>query len=127
MAKQIRRERVAEPVHQELSQIIQRHIRDPRLGWTTITRVAMSPDLCYAKILVSVFGEPAAQEISLHILERAAPFLRGELGRRIRLRQTPELQFHLDHSLEHSQRINALINELEIPPEEAEEPEETEN
>lgn len=124
MAKQIRRERVAEQVHQELSQIIQRHIRDPRLGWATVTRVAMSPDLCYAKIFISVFGEPAAQEASLHILERAAPFLRGELGRRIRLRQTPELQFHLDRTLEHSQRINALLNELDIPPEE---PEETEN
>lgn len=120
MAKQVRRERVAEQVHQELSQIIQRHLRDPRLGWATVTRVDMSPDLCYAKVFISVFGETAAQEASLGVLEKAAPFLRGELGRRIRLRQTPELQFRLDHSLEHSQRVQELLNELDIPPAEPE-------
>ncbi len=116
MAKQMRRERVAEQVRQELSQIIQQEMNDPRIGWATVTRVEMSPDLCYAKVYVSVLGEPEAVGQSIDVLRRASSFLRTELGRRVRLRQIPELQFKEDHSLEHSQRIMEVLKETEIPP-----------
>lgn len=112
----MRRERVAEQVHHELSQIIQHDVRDPRIGWVTVTRVEMSPDLCYAKVYISVLGDDQAERTSISVLERAKPFLRRELGRRVRLRQTPELQLRLDHSIEHSQRIMDLLKETEIPP-----------
>lgn len=117
MAKPLRRERVTELVHHELSDIIQREVRDPRLGWVTVTRVEMSPDLCYAKVFVSVLGgDERAHRQSLRILERAGAFIRTELGRRIRLRQTPELHFKLDHSLEHSQRVMEILNEISAAP-----------
>jgi len=113
LARPLRRERVTELVHHELGDIIQREVRDPRLGWVTVTRVEMSPDLCYAKVFVSVLGgDERAQRLSLRILERAGAFIRTELGRRIRLRQTPELHFKLDRSLEHSQRVMEILNEI---------------
>jgi ribosome-binding factor A len=117
LAKPLRRERVTELVHHELGDIIQREVRDPRLGWVTVTRVEMSPDLCYAKVFVSLLGgDEHAQRQSLRILERAGAFIRTELGRRVRLRQTPELHFKLDHSLEHSQRVMEILNEIRISP-----------
>ena len=113
MAQPLRRERVTELVHHELGDIIQREVRDPRLGWVTVTRVEMSPDLRYARVFVSVLGgDEQAHRHSLTVLERAGAFIRTELGRRIRLRMTPELQFKLDHSLEHSQRIMDLLREI---------------
>ncbi len=111
MANPMRRQRVAEQIHQELGKIIQSEIRDPRLGWATVTRVDMSPDLCHAKVYVSIFGDEAAQEASLQVLHRAGSFVRRQLGHRVRLRMVPELHFQLDHSLEHSQRIMDLLKE----------------
>ncbi len=114
MVRPLRRERVTELIHHELGDIIQREVRDPRLGWVTVTRVEMSSDLCYAKVFISILGgDERAQQHSLRILERAGAFIRTELGRRIRLRQTPELQFKLDHSLEHSQRVMDLLRGIE--------------
>jgi ribosome-binding factor A len=119
LAKQLRRERVAEQLRHELSDIIQHDMNDPRIGWVTLTRVEMSPDLCYAKVFVSVLGEEQVRSASLAVLKRAAAFLRSELGRRVRLRQVPELQFKEDHSLEHSQRIMDLLRTTDIPREDA--------
>jgi len=116
VAKPVRRARVAEQVHHELSEILQREMNDPRVGWVTVTRVDMSSDLCHAKVFVSVFGDEKTQETSLRVLQRATAHVRGQLGRRLRLRQVPELQFKLDHSLEHGQRIMDILKETEIPP-----------
>jgi ribosome-binding factor A len=114
----LRRERVTEQVHHELGDIIQKEIRDPRLGWVTVTRVEMSPDLCYAKVFVSVLDpDENARRRSLRVLERAGAFIRTELSRRVRLRQSPELHFKLDRSLEHSQRVMDILKQIEIPPE----------
>ncbi len=121
MARQLRRDRVGEQIHHEVSDIIQQEIRDPRLGWVTVTRVEMSPDLCVAKIFVSVYGEEEKQAESIKVLDRASSFIRSELGRRVRLRLTPEVHFKLDHSLEHSQRILDILRETDIPPEEDDE------
>ncbi len=110
MANPVRRERVAEQIHKELGILIQSEVRDPRLGWSTVTHVEMSPDLAYAKVYVSVLGDEAVQKTSLQVLHRARSFLRGQLGRRVRLRTVPELQFRLDHGFEHSQRIMDILN-----------------
>ncbi|MBD3236498.1 MAG: 30S ribosome-binding factor RbfA [Candidatus Eisenbacteria bacterium] len=101
----------------ELSDLIQHELRDPRRGWITVTRVEMSPDLRHARVLVSVLGDKSEKEMSLHVLQRAGSFLRGAVGRRVRLREVPELSFVLDESIEHSQRILDLLRETEIPPE----------
>jgi len=119
MASPLRRERVAEQVRAVLSEIVQHQLSDPRMGWVTVTRVEMSPDLCYAKIFVSIYGAERDREASLQVLQHAAGFIRGELGRRIRLRQTPELHFRSDHSIEQSQRIHDILKQTPIPPESA--------
>ena len=110
MANPVRRERVAEQIHKELGILIQSEVRDPRLGWSTVTHVEMSPDLAYAKVYVSVLGDEAVQKTSLQVLHRARSFLRGQLGQRVRLRTVPELQFRLDRGFEHSQRIMDILN-----------------
>jgi len=119
VASPLRRERVAEQIRQELSEILREEVRDPRVGWVTLTRVLMSTDLNYAKVYVSIYGDEVTQRTGLVALERAARFIRSALGHRIRLRQTPELTFHLDTSIAHSQRIMDVLRETEIPPEEA--------
>ncbi|MCK4414471.1 MAG: 30S ribosome-binding factor RbfA [Candidatus Eisenbacteria sp.] len=125
MASPVRRERVAGQIRNELSDIVQHGIRDPRLGWVTVTRVEMSPDLCYAKIFVSIYGDEDAQRASLQVLEHAHGYMRSELGRRLRTRQTPELHFRMDESLDHSQRIQEILDATEIPPAVDEEEEES--
>jgi len=116
VAHPLRRERVAEQLREELSGIIQQDLQDPRMGWVTVTRVEVSPDLHYAKVFVSVYGDAKTKRISLEVLGRAGAFLRGELGRRVRLRVTPELRFVLDESIEHSQRILDVLRATDIPP-----------
>jgi ribosome-binding factor A len=123
VAGPVRRERVAEQMRQELSDVIQREIRDPRKGWVTVTRVEMSPDLHYAKVFVSVYGDEEAQQVTMKVLTRAASFIRGVIGRRVRLRQTPELRFFLDDSIKQSQRILDLLRETDIPPDDGDEAE----
>jgi ribosome-binding factor A len=123
VAGPVRRERVAEQMRQELSDVIQREIRDPRKGWVTVTRVEMSPDLHYAKVFVSVYGDEEAQQVTMKVLTRAASFIRGVIGRRVRLRQTPELRFFLDDSIKQSQRIMDLLRETDIPPDDGNEAE----
>jgi len=117
MASPLRRERVAEEIRAELSQILQHEMRDPRMGWVTVIRVEMSPDLAYAKVFVSIYGSESDQAASFRVLERAAGFIRAELGRRIRLRQTPELHFRSDDSIVQSQHIQDLLKRTPIPPE----------
>jgi ribosome-binding factor A len=117
MASPLRRERVAEQIREELSDILQHQLSDPRMGWITVTRVEMSPDLCYAKAFVSIYGPEKDRLASLRVLEHAAGFIRAELGRRVRLRQTPEVQFREDDSIEQTQRIHDILSRTEIPPE----------
>ncbi len=117
MAKQLRRDRVAEQIHHEISDIIQQQIRDPRLGWVTVTRVEMSSDLSVAKVFVSVSGKEADPAESIGVLDRASRYVRSELGHRVRLRLTPEVHFKLDRSMEQSQRIMEILRDTDIPPE----------
>jgi ribosome-binding factor A len=120
VAAPLRRERVAAQIRMELSDIVQHHIRDPRLGWATITRVEMSPDLCYAKVFISVYGDEQARKRTFDVLEHALGFIRRELARRVRMRQAPEIHFKPDESIEQSQRVGEILRGIEIPPAEPE-------
>jgi ribosome-binding factor A len=106
-------ERVNTLIRRELSDIIQHHLRDPRLGeFVTVTEVVTSADLKYAKIFVSSIGGQQEETKVLGVLNAAAGFLRSELAKNIRLRHTPELSFHWDNSIEHGDRILRLIDQV---------------
>jgi len=104
--------RLREEIRKEASDIIQRRMKDPRIGFTTVTDVEVSADLRHVKIFVSVLGDEEARARTVEGLERAKGFVRTEIGRRIRLRHTPEIHFVYDPSLERGARVMQLLNEL---------------
>ncbi len=109
-----RAHRVAEEIKKEVSDILLMELKDPGLvKLTSVTDVEVSKDLNYAKIFVSIYGETKEQVDILKVLEKASGFIRTELGKRIRLRHTPELQFRLDRSLEYGEHINKVLKNLE--------------
>jgi ribosome-binding factor A len=112
-----RSHRLAEEMKNEISAIIARQVRDPRVGFATVTEVRVSPDLRYAKVLVSVLGSPEEKQKTLAALESAAGFIRRQIGARIRLRVTPELTFEYDETIEQGDRMMRLIEEIkkELP------------
>lgn len=111
-----RARRVGELLQQELSRLIQSELDDPRLAWVTITKVAPANDIKSARVYFSgmpgseVDEDPEAVQASL---DKAAGYLRGELGRRLDLRYAPELHFVPDDSLAHGDRINRLLRSLD--------------
>jgi len=107
-----RPERLAEAIKKEVSDLLKEELKDPRIGFVSITSVEVSKDLRYANIYISVFGEKAEQKASLEALKNASGFIRSELARRIRLRYTPEIVFKLDESIERGSRLIALMNEV---------------
>lgn len=112
MAK-IRVGRVAEQIKKELSLILQGGLKDPRVGFVTVTGVEMSNDLSQAKAYISVLNSDDQQtQDTLQALTQANGYLRSELGRRIRLRHTPELIFKLDESIAYGSRIESLLKGL---------------
>lgn len=106
-----RLERVREAVREEVSSIL-RSLKDPRLGFISVTDVEISRDARVAKVFVSVLGTEEDKANSLKALKSGAGFVRTELGRRIRLRHTPELLFRLDDSIERGSRIQALLGQI---------------
>ena len=111
MAK-IRVSRVGEQIKKELSQILQTELKDPRVGFVTVTGVDVTNDLSQARVYISVMGDDTQKEETLRALDKAQGFLRSELGRRIRLRQIPELLFKFDTSIEYGSRIEQLLQEI---------------
>ncbi len=111
----LRREKLQELFKEETGVILQRRLRDPRVGFVSVTDVELSTDLRHAKIFVSILGDAATKERTMAALEGAAGFVRGELGRRVRMRFVPEVMFRLDDSIEHGARINALLRQV-VPP-----------
>lgn len=110
-----RAQRVAEEIKREVSSILRTDIKDPRLAdlsLISVTDVTVSRDIRHAKVFVSVFGDEEQNEKALQALSRAKGFIRSEVGRRIRLRHTPELTFELDSSMAYGAHINRLLNEL---------------
>lgn len=111
MAK-VRVGRVGEQIKKELSQILQSELKDPRVGFITVTGVDVTNDLSQAKVFLSVLGTEQQKEESLKAIAKATGFIRSELSKRIRLRITPELQFQFDASIEYGSRIDELLNKI---------------
>lgn len=113
----IKQGRMNERIRQVLSQLLLREISDPRLRDITVTEVALDPELMYAKVYVSAMGDESREKEVMTGFRRANGFLRREVGKRISLRNTPELHFQWDHTLAHAERINQIISSLDIPAE----------
>ena len=107
-----RTERIGDLIRGELSELIRRDLRDPRVGLATVNRVEVSRDLGHATVFVSALGAEPERETAVRGLESARGYLRRELARRLSLRATPELHFELDRGAEHSQRISDLLDGL---------------
>jgi ribosome-binding factor A len=107
-----RSQRVVEQIRRELAELIRLEVKDPRVGFITLTDVEITPDYAHAKVyFTSMTGEADVPEI-LRGLHRASGFLRRELGRRVRIHTTPELHFHYDRSVEQGSRLSKLIDEV---------------
>jgi ribosome-binding factor A len=107
-----RSERLGELILAEISDLIARDIKDPRIGFVTLTRVEMSDDLRYAKVFASILGTEQEKVRTLQGLSSATGYIRRHLGRTLHLRYTPELTFLLDASLEHGAKIAQLLRQL---------------
>ena len=109
---QYRSDRLAQELRNEVSYIISRELKDPRMGFATITTVKVTPDLKYARILVSVLGTPEKQKATMVALKRGAGFVRRQLSSRLKLRQCPELKFEYDDSIEYGAKMDEILNEV---------------
>ncbi|WP_447554287.1 30S ribosome-binding factor RbfA [Vreelandella sp. EE22] len=120
-----RTDRVADQLQKELAVLIQREVKDPRLGMVTVSGATVSRDLGYADIYVTLLGDqdPARIKENLQVLKRAAGFLRSQIAKRIKLRHVPELRFHYDESVVRGQHLSSLIDEA-VSTDRARQPEE---
>ena len=109
--KQQRMNRIDHEMQRVLGTLISQELKDPRLGFTTVTRVEITQDLHHAKVFVSIIGDRHVAAQTMHALKHAAGFLRGELGREIKLRHTPELQFVEDRSTERAINLSKTLRE----------------
>ena len=107
-----RAERLADRIRAEVAEMISAELKDPRIGFATVTGVNLSGDLHHARVSVSVLGSADAQQKSLEGLTSAAGFVRHELSHRLRLRRVPELTFVLDHEAEENERLETLLQKL---------------
>ncbi|SHI69148.1 30S ribosome-binding factor RbfA [Propionispora hippei] len=106
---QLRVEKVQEFIKQEASKIILNELKDPRVGFVTVTQVEATGDLRHAKIYVSLMGSDEQKAQTWEGLQKALGFLRSEIGKRLRMRFSPELTLHLDESLDYSDKIQKLL------------------
>lgn len=105
-----RADRVADRIREELARLLREEVRDPRIGFVTLTSVDLSPDLRHARIYFTVLGQETQQ--ALAALDRASPFLRRKLARSAGLRFTPRLEFRHDASLESGLRVDRILDDL---------------
>jgi ribosome-binding factor A len=106
-----RPERLAEEIREEVARMIAFELKDPRLGFVTVTRVELAHDLRYARVHVGVMGSEAEREKSLTALRSAAGFIRRELGRRLRIHHSPEIDFRYDKGIDATDRVARLLAE----------------
>lgn len=116
-----RTERVQKVAKEILGEAIQ-ELKDPRVGFVTVTDVRVSPDLRYARVFVTVLGDDEAQKFALAGLTSAAPRLRQALGNQVRMKYLPELRFELDATHEQAQRLESLFHQIHSAEQEESEP-----
>ncbi len=108
----VRANRVGEQMKKELGDIISRKIKDPRVGFVTVTAVEVTNDLQQATVFITVLGDEEKKEATLNGLAKATGFIRSEIGKRIRLRKTPEIYFEFDESIDYGNKIERLLSDL---------------
>jgi ribosome-binding factor A len=106
-----RPQRLAEGIREEVARIVASDLKDPRLGFVTITRVEVTHDLGLARVLVGVLGDETERERTMTALQRATGFVRREIGRRMRIRVVPEIEFRYDKGIEATDRVARLLQE----------------
>ena len=109
-----RTDRISALMQREISDILQRQIKDPRVGFCTVTHVEVSADLRHAKVRVSIMGDEAQCQSSMAGLKNATGFIRREIGQRLSLRYTPEIRFIQDKSVDYILTVDKLLKEIEI-------------
>jgi len=112
MSQGARPDRVADQIRGELGQLLAREVHDPGIGFVTITRVQVTPDLQHARVYYTALGDDRARRSSDRALHRAVPFLRRQIGSRLRLRRVPELELIYDESIAGQDRIEQLLHDL---------------
>lgn len=115
MSKNWRQDQLGEVIAHELSDLIRTRMKDPRVGFASVTDVDLSGDLRHAKVFVSVMGSEEEQRATLDGLNHATGFLRHELAQRLTVRHTPEIHFRLDESIAHGAHVLDLINRVSGP------------
>lgn len=104
--------RLGEVIKVEVSEILHRQLKDPRIGFVSVTDVEVSQDLSFVRVFVSVLGDETARKDTMTALEKATGFVRSEIGKRVKLRHTPEITFLHDNSIERGSRISKILNDL---------------
>lgn len=112
MSQGSRPDRVADQVRSEIALMLSREVHDPGIGFVTLTRVQLSPDLQQARVRYTTLGDDKARANTAKALQRAAPFIRRQLGVRLRLRRAPEITFLYDDAIAGQDRIEQLLNDI---------------
>ncbi len=107
-----RSQRIQELVHEEISRLIQHGLKDPRIGFATITKVDLSDNLKHARIYVSIMGSEDEKNATVLGLRSAKGFIRNALGKNLHLKYIPELDFRRDETADHVEKISKILNEL---------------
>ncbi len=119
MAREFKRSsRVSSQMQKELAIILQQGIKDPRIGFITVNEVELSKDLTSAKVFITALGaDEQGQKDNVKLLNEAAPYIRSEVGKRMRLRSVPYIKFHYDTSFENGMRVSELLSQFPAAPE----------
>jgi ribosome-binding factor A len=112
MGQGSRPERIADQIRAEVTTMIARELHDPGVGFVTITRVQVTSDLQHARVYYTSLGDATARKNSARALDRAAGFMRRQIGQRLRLRHAPEIHFEFDESIGHQDRVEQLLKEI---------------
>lgn len=107
-----RADRVSDLLKEEISQMLLKEVKDPHVGFITITGVDVSKDLQMAKVFYTILGDEKQVSDSAQALSRVSPFIKRQLGKRLRMRYIPDIIFRYDHSLEYGARIDTILNQL---------------
>lgn len=112
MSQGSRPHRVADQLRAVIAEVIARELHDPGIGFLTITHVKVTPDLQTARVYYTTLGDPKSRRETERALERATPFLRRHIGRRLRLKRVPELEFFFDEAVERGDRIEQILQDI---------------